>query len=127
MDPTLQTIIDKLDAIIALLQPKPKKPRQTKIIDTRALEEQMKSFRNKYSSKMMQDFWIYWTEKTISGKEKWQLERVFDVGKRLLRWKRQEDKFQYEKERRRQLKNTVELPREKRDFEFKEESNLEHI
>ena len=127
MDPNLQTVLDKLDTIIALLQPKPKKPRQTKILDTRPLAEQMKPFKHKYSPKMMEDFWIYWTEKSASGKEKWQLEKIFDVCKRLLRWERQESRFQYEKEARQQLKNTVELPREKRNFIFHEESKLEHI
>ncbi len=127
MDATSQTIIEKLDAIIALLQPKPKKPRQTKILDTRALAEQMGPFKNKYSPKMMQDFWIYWTEKTVSGKEKWQLEKIFEVGKRLMRWARQEEQFQHEKEARQQLKNTVELPREKRNRTFDKGSGLEHI
>lgn len=127
MDPTFQTIIEKLDVIIALLQPKPKKPRQTKIIDTRALEEQMKPFKNKYSPKMMEDFWIYWTEKTPSGKEKWQLENVFDVGKRLMRWERQETQFQHEKTARLQLKQVDELPREKRDRTFDKGTDLEHI
>jgi len=76
---------------------------------------------------MMQDFWIYWTEKTVSGKEKWQLEKIFEVGKRLMRWARQEEQFQHEKEARQQLKNTVELPREKRNRTFDKGSGLEHI
>jgi hypothetical protein len=125
MDPTLQTISDKLDAIIALLQPKPKKPRQTKIPDTRTLEEQMRPFKSKYSSKMLEDFWIYWTEKTVSGKEKWQLENVFDVSKRLLRWSRQEAQFQHEKEAKQQLKIVNERPQT--NNKFSQDSDFEHI
>ncbi len=126
MDPTLQTIIDKLDTIITLLQPKPKRPRQTKIPDTRTLEEQMRPFKNNYSPKMLEDFWIYWTEKTISGKEKWQLENVFDVNKRLLRWSRQEAQFQHEKEARQQLKNVNERPQTNNKFN-QNNDDLEHI
>jgi hypothetical protein len=116
MDPTLQTITEKLDIIIALLQPKPKKPRQTKIPDTRTLEEQIRPFKNTYAPKMLEDFWIYWTEKTVSGKEKWQLENVFDVSKRLLRWSRQEAQFQHDKEARMQLKNVNERPQANNKF-----------
>ena len=120
-----QKIIEKLDTIIALLQPKPKKPRQTKIPDNRTLEEQMLPFKSKYSPKLMEDFWIYWTEQTASGKEKWQLEKVFDVSKRLLRWFRQEAQFQHEKEARRQLKNVVERPQS--NSNFGQNSDLDHI
>ncbi len=124
-DSTLQTILDKLDTIIALLQPKPKKPRQTKIPDTRTLEEQIKPFKNKYSPKMLEDFWIYWSEKTVSGKEKWQLEKVFDANKRLMRWARQEEQFQHEKEARLQLKNVNERPQA--NSNFNRETDLEHL
>ena len=125
MDPTLQTIIEKLDTIIALLQPKPKKPRQTKIPDTRTLEEQMRPFKTKYAPKMLEDFWIYWTEKTASGKEKWQLEKVFEVSKRLLRWSRQEEQFQHEKEARLQLKTVNERPQT--NNKFSQDTDFEHI
>ena len=125
MDPNIQIIVDRLDAIIMLLQPKAKKPRQTKIPDTRSLEEQMRAFKTMYSPKMMEDFWIYWTEKTVSGKEKWQLEKIFDVSKRLLRWERQEAQFQHEKDARQQLKNVVEKPQSNNNFGSG--TNLSHI
>lgn len=106
--------LDKIEALLLNIQPKPKKPRQTKIRETRNLEEQMRPFQSKYAPSILREFWLYWSQKTVSGKERWQLERVFDVPKRLETWKRKEEKWQWEKEQREVLKKVDEKPSEKR-------------
>jgi len=101
--------LDKIEALLLNIQPK-KRPRQTKIVDTRTLQEQMEPFRTQYASSLLREFWLYWSQKTISGKERWQLERVFDVPKRLETWKRKEEKWQWEREQREALKKVDEKP-----------------
>ena len=55
----------------------------------------------------------------------WQLEKVFEVSKRLLRWSRQEEQFQHEKETRLQLKTVNERPQS--NNKFSQDTDFEHI
>jgi hypothetical protein len=103
----------RIETLLLSLQPKRKKPRQTKIVETRNLEEQMQPFKNEYSASILREFWLYWSQKTKSGKERWQLEKVFDLPKRLETWKRKEDKWQWEKEQKKLLKGEEETPTRK--------------
>ena len=42
---------------------------------------------NKYGKKLLDAFYDYWTEKSINGKKmKYQMEKTFDVNKRLINW-----------------------------------------
>ncbi|MBU0596774.1 hypothetical protein KJ641_01405 [Patescibacteria group bacterium] len=102
--------LDKIETLLKNIQPKPKKPRQTKITETRNLENQMRPFESLYAKSVLREFWLYWSQKSVSGKERWQLEKVFDVPKRLETWKRKEEKWQWEKEQREVLKKTDEKP-----------------
>ncbi|MFA4831436.1 MAG: hypothetical protein WC862_05575 [Patescibacteria group bacterium] len=102
--------LEKIEALLLNIQPKKQKPRQTKILDPRNLQEQLESFRNKYAPSLLREFWLYWSQKTVSGKERWQLEKVFDVPKRLETWKGKEEKWQWEKEQREILKKMDEKP-----------------
>jgi len=113
------TILDerlkKIEQLLLNIQPK-KKIKQTKIIDNRLLEEQIEIYKNKYSPSMITDFLLYWSEG-----DRWKKEKVFDISKRLDRWKRQEDKWNFEKSQRYIIKSTEEKPvfnidREKSDF-----------
>jgi hypothetical protein len=106
----LKKQLDRIESLLLNIQPKIKKPRQTKITDTRNLQEQMEPFRSVYAPSLLREFWLYWSQKTVSGKERWQLERVFDVPKRLETWKRKEEKWQWEKEQREVLKKVDEKP-----------------
>jgi hypothetical protein len=105
--------LKRIESLLLNIQPK-KRPRQTKIVDVRGLADQMMPYKSHYAQSILHDFWLYWSEKTVSGKERWQLEKVFDVGKRLEKWKRNEEKWQWEKEQREALKKVNEKPQEKR-------------
>lgn len=101
--------LDRVELLLTNLQPK-KRPRQTKIVETRSLEEQMKPFRGRYAPSLLRDFWLYWSQRTPSGRERWQLEKVFDIAKRLETWRRKEEKWQWEREQKALLKNVDEKP-----------------
>jgi len=65
------------------------------------LEERKKVFRDMLSSfvtdnnrEMCNDFFRYWTETSLkSDKMRFEMEKVFDVGRRLSTWARNEKKF----------------------------------
>lgn len=47
-----------------------------------------------YSEKMRNDFIDYWTEKNQSGKKmRFQLEKTWEIKRRLARWARNNEKF----------------------------------
>jgi hypothetical protein len=51
-------------------------------------------FLEKYPETMLNKFCNYWTEKNKSKtKMKWELEKTFEISKRLITWKSNEDKF----------------------------------
>lgn len=56
------------------------------------MPELVKRYENKYSPMMIKDFLLYWEEG-----DRYKKEKVFDVEKRLERWKRQQDKWDWEK------------------------------
>lgn len=74
------------------------------------LEQQLEPFRSQYPPSMLEDFLDYWDETNAKGKAKWQLEKTWEIGRRLKRWKRQQDKWQWEKEQRNALKLVEERP-----------------
>lgn len=50
-------------------------------------------FIEKYSQELLNDFIAYWTEKSKSGKMRFEGEKYFSVSKRLLTWSKNEMKF----------------------------------
>lgn len=64
---------------------KPKKPtiEERKIV----FKEKLKSFLDTYSRDMLNDFFLYWTEHNTDGKKmRFEMEKVFDVKRRLKTW-----------------------------------------
>jgi len=59
------------------------------------LKKQLEKYINKYSPNMLKDFELYWTETNSKGKEKWQLQKTWDINLRLQRWKIQEEKYNH--------------------------------
>ncbi|SMG31954.1 curlin repeat-containing protein [Sphingobacterium psychroaquaticum] len=50
-------------------------------------------FKENYSSDTLNDFWRYWTEKNSDGKKmRFEMEKVFDVSRRLITWSKNENK-----------------------------------
>ena len=92
------------------------KVKENKDIQIRAtkvatLEEMVEPFKNKFSQDTIERFLNHWTEKNPDGnKERWQMEKVFDPLKRLLTWKRNDEKWAFEKSQRFQLKSVNEKP-----------------
>ncbi|MBO6034000.1 MAG: hypothetical protein J6Q22_21610 [Prevotella sp.] len=53
-------------------------------------KESIKPFVEKYGSNMCNDFFEYWTEKTPDGKKmRYQLQKTWEIGRRLARWHKQ--------------------------------------
>lgn len=115
----LKERLERIEGLLLNIQPKKRKPRQTKIPETRSLEDQMQPYKRVYAPSILRDFWLYWSQQTKSGKERWELEKVFDLPKRLETWKRNEDKWQWEKEQKEALKKVNEKPvhRKKKESE----------
>lgn len=72
-----------------------------------SFDEQIEPFKNKYCERTITDFTIYWKETNQKGKEKWELEKTWDIGLRLQKWERNQIKWQQEKEDRLKFKNTT--------------------
>jgi hypothetical protein len=77
------------------------------------LETQIEPFKNQYSERMITDFILYWKETNEKGKEKWQLEKTWNIDLRLKRWKRQQEQWDYEKSQRNQ-RIVEDKPKERR-------------
>jgi len=48
--------------------------------------KQVFSFRDKYSDKMLSAFFNYWSEKSKSGRMRWEMEKTYEIEKRLVTW-----------------------------------------
>jgi len=53
--------------------------------------------KNKYPPSMITDFTLYWDETDSKGVPRWKKEKTWDLEKRLARWKRNQEKWDYEK------------------------------
>jgi hypothetical protein len=51
------------------------------------------SKKDEYSNSMLRAFFDHWSEKSANGKMKFQLERTWETGKRLAKWKSNADKW----------------------------------
>ncbi len=78
------------------------------------LEEQIQPYKNQYGSDMIDRFIDYWDETVFSGKNKgkakWQLEKTWEISRRLRQWQRNNVKWAYEKSQRNALKLVDEMP-----------------
>jgi len=57
-------------------------------------ENSLRLFLSEYGENLLNDFYSYWTEKKTTGRKmRFEMERVFDVGRRLGTWKKNEKNF----------------------------------
>ena len=60
---------------------------------------QVKGYIERYGEKMCKDFFAYWTEKNTNGKKmRFEMEKVFDLPRRLATWKSRQKDFSKEPE-----------------------------
>lgn len=59
--------------------------------------KQIEPFAGKYAPSMIEDFILHWSEKDKKGKERWQLEKTWEIQKRLAKWQKNKEKWDYEK------------------------------
>lgn len=74
------------------------------------LQEQIAPYLNHYAPSLIEEFIDYWEETNAKGKQKWQLEKTWEISRRLKRWQRQQAKWDWEKEQRNKLKLVNERP-----------------
>lgn len=61
---------------------------------TQKFYEEIAKYSKQYDKKMLRDFFEYWSEPTKSKKQiRYELERTWDLSRRLKTWQRNEDKF----------------------------------
>lgn len=82
-----------------------KKVSKPKPQNTMTLLEQLEPHKGKYAPSMIEEFTDYWSEC-----ERWKREKTWDIEKRLVRWERQQKKWQYEKEAKQSIKTVEEKP-----------------
>jgi len=66
-----------------------KETKQDKTIEDKQSEfkNSLQPFLVEYEENMLNDFYLYWTEKKPKGRKmRWEMEKTFDVGRRLQRW-----------------------------------------
>lgn len=114
--------LENIETLLQNLQPKPKKIRQSKIVDVRPLEEQIKPLLGKYSPLLVEKFLNYWNEC-----QRWRKEKVFDVEKRLERFKMNGQQWDYERSQKQQLKKVDEKPIHREFKEVREDTSFNSI
>jgi len=68
------------------LSNKPKTPNDNVNVNDNELYTQLKSFVSEYGKDMIREFYDYWSEPNKKGKLKYELERTWDLSRRLKRW-----------------------------------------
>lgn len=64
----------------------------------KTFESEVWNYQNLYSPEMLQKFCNYWTEKNHSGKKmRFEIERTFEISKRLSTWHRRDREIQPQK------------------------------
>jgi hypothetical protein len=66
-----------------------KETKKDKTIEDKQSEflNSLQPFLVEYDKNMLNDFYLYWTEKKPKGRKmRWEMEKTFDVGRRLQRW-----------------------------------------
>lgn len=84
--------------------------KRKKTIEVQTLEQQIEPFKNKYAPAMIIKFTEYWTEKNARGKERWQMEKTWEIERRLKKWKRQDEEWDYQRSQRNAIKHVDEKP-----------------
>jgi len=94
-----KSIEDKIkvdDTVLLKKEPKVKKIKKKKLIDfsipfderRKSFKEHLKQFEIEFGLKMVDNFFLYWAEKTKSGKEmRWEIQTTWETKLRLERWK----------------------------------------
>jgi hypothetical protein len=91
-------------------------------------KEMLAPFINSLAPGMVIDFENHWRAKNPGGKkERWQMEKVFDMSRRLATWKRNEDKFAHRDTARQQLKKVDEMPTQRQPAESRTDSGFSGI
>jgi hypothetical protein len=70
----------------------------SKTIETREGEfyNSLVPYADKYGKQIVRDFYNYWTEKNKSGKKmKFEMQRTFEIPKRLATWKKKQEEFAF--------------------------------
>lgn len=92
----VNAIVNVIDNVLLEKEPKEKKIKKKKLIDFSVdLETRRKNFResliefeNEFGSELIEKFFLYWGEKTVSGKEmRFEIQKTWELNLRLIRWK----------------------------------------
>lgn len=91
------------------------------------LEEQIQPYLSSYAPSLIEEFIDYWEETNAKGKQKWQLEKTWEISRRLKRWARTQAKWQWEKEQKLKLKLVNERPIQREAQEVREDRGFSKL
>jgi len=92
---------------------KESKGKENKVKESKSREtllSQLEAFKEEYSPSLLEDFENYWGEKDSKGKQRWKKEKTWDISRRLKKWKKTQEKWDWERSQRQQLKKVDEMP-----------------
>lgn len=88
---------------------------------------QLKPFINSYSPLMIEKFTDYWSEKNKHGRERWQMEKTWEIDRLLKKWKRQQEEWDWQKTQRKQLQKVDEQPVHRDDVGERKDAGFEGV
>ncbi len=86
--------------------------------------EMLDPHKNKYAPALVTAFENHWRQKNKNCKELWQMEKVFDMGRRLETWRGNEERWAFERQAKRGVLREAETPRPQRE---RTESGFERV
>lgn len=88
------------------------------------LEELIKPYLGDTAPTTIEDFLLYWTECDKHGRQRWQKQITWETNKRLKRWKKREEKDNYEKSQQKQFQQVNETPSHRAPFSKRVDSGF---
>ena len=70
-----------------------KKDKKDKKDKKEGFKSDLSPFLDKYGSDMLNEFFMYWTEKTPNGKMRFETMKAFSLSRRLSTWEKNQPKF----------------------------------
>lgn len=74
--------------------------------DQKTLSELIDPYRGQFAPAMIEDFLLHFDEQDLKGVPLWKKQKTWETKKRLERWKRQQEKWDFERSQKRKFRET---------------------
>jgi len=75
------------------------------VIATKSLNELIEPYRGKFAPRLIEDFLLHWDETDTKGVPRWKKQKTWETLKRLTRWQRNQENWDYERAQRQKFKS----------------------